>query len=53
MEEDIYEGYYIPAGATVFANLWWVHDISSQLTLILLIISSKLALSSFLKGYVP
>lgn len=22
MEEDIYEGYYIPAGATVFANLW-------------------------------
>lgn len=22
MEEDTYEGYYIPAGATVFANLW-------------------------------
>ena len=24
MEDDIYNGYFIPAGATIFENLWYV-----------------------------
>lgn len=25
MEDDIYKGYFIPAGTTVIANVWCVH----------------------------
>jgi hypothetical protein len=24
MEDDIYEGMFIPKGTLVFANIWWV-----------------------------
>jgi len=24
-EDDVFEGYHIPKGAIIMANVWWVH----------------------------
>ena len=31
MEDDVYKGMFIPAGATVVDNVWWVHSFEFML----------------------